>query len=70
MAKDSNRLQVQWVMQPINPNSFQLKNSRDESSQEYSTLNHAGGQKALDHCNAKSTTIDSEQYAKLNQDSQ
>ena len=58
MVKDSNRLQVPYGM--MNPTLLQ-PNSREE----YSTLNHTGGQKVLNHFNGESTT-DSQQYAKLN----
>lgn len=59
MVKDSNQRQVQWGI--TNPILLQ-----PEESQEYSTLNHTGGQKVLNnHCNSESTS-DSEQYAKLN----
>ena len=61
VVKYSNRLQVQWGI--TNPTLLQ-PNSREES-QEYSTLNHTGGQKKLNHFNGESTT-DGEQYAKLN----
>ena len=60
VVKDPNRLE--WGA--TNPNLFQLNS--EQVSQEYSTLNHMGGQKALNHCNE--LTTDSEQYAKLNND--
>ena len=60
VVKDPNRLE--WGA--TNPNLFQLNS--EQASQEYSTLNHMGGQKALNHCNE--LTTDSEQYAKLNND--
>lgn len=65
MVKDSNQRQVQWGI----TNPIPLQPDSSEESQEYSTLNHMlGGQlKVLNnsHCNGEST-IDSEQYAKLN----
>jgi hypothetical protein len=67
VIKDSNQRQVQWGM--INP--MLLHPDSREESQEYSTLNHMGGQKVLNHRNGESTTVtDSEQYAKLNMDNQ
>jgi hypothetical protein len=64
VVQDSNRRQVQWGV----TNPILLQPDSREESQEYSTLNHMGGQKVLNHRNGEST--DSEQYAKLNMDNQ
>ena len=62
VVKDPNRLE--WGV--TTPNLFQLNS--EQASREYSTLNHMGGQKSLNHCNELTTVTDSEQYAKLNND--